>query len=932
MAIAEPAGDMLSREQELAAVGRFLDAAAASPAALLIEGDAGIGKTTIWLEGVRAAAARDHVVLSSRASPAETRLSYTALGDLLDAVIDQTLPRLPGPQQRALAFATLRWEPAGRAPDQRTVSVAFLTVLRLLAERRPVLVAVDDLQWMDPPSARVLRFALRRLTVEPVGVLAAVRLGVPHDSWLQVGDPAAHGWLERLRLGPLSVGAIDQLIRTRAGVNAPRPVLLRLYATSRGNPLFALELARALSARHEPAVVGAPLPVPHDLQELLVGQLRRLPTSVRELLLLAALAAKPTHTMLERALGQQAQPLLERAIKVRVLEREGEVLRFTHPLLGAAIAESTPAHRRRCAHQQLAAVATDGEERALHLAMAATGPDPQVAGLLEQAALRARSRGAPDASADLYEQAAALTPDPQEGLRRRVWAAECRFQSGDVAYAERLLEAAIAALPAGVVRAEARWQLALIRVHNDNVMVSVELLQQALEESQDRSRLRGSIEIALATSVLWTGDVPGCSAHARAAVQALEGIGEPGLLAAGLAVAAHSEFLIGQGVPSAMLDRAEGLETAAEHVPLEWQPSAVRGFILKTVGELEVARSLFGRLHTRLREQGDEASMPLLLFHMSELEAWAGNLGPAAGYADEAVQTARRNRQPMLEAGALYVKGLADAYAGRLEDARFAGEQALAMALRSGVAPAIQFAASLLGFLELTAGNPAATDRQLRPIAKLLVGAGLGEPDIFRFLPDEIEALIELGELEEAARLLEPFEERAQALGRRWSMSAAARCRGLLAAARGDLAGALACMQQALLAFDGLPLPLEQGRTLLAKGRVERRAKRWRDARTSLAQAARVFEQLGCQPWAQKARGELARIGGRPSGPRALTQTELRVAELIASGRTTRQVADALFLTPRAVEANLAKIYRKLGISSRAELGARISRPDSSPT
>jgi DNA-binding CsgD family transcriptional regulator len=932
MATNEPAETMLGREQELAAVGRFLDAAAASPAALLIEGDAGIGKTTIWLEGVRAAATREHLVLSSRASPAETRLSYTALGDLLDPVIDQALPQLPGPQQRALAFATLRWEPAGQAPDQRTVSVAFLTVLRLLAEHCPVLVAIDDLQWMDPPSARVLRFAQRRLTVEPVGVLAAVRLGVPHDNPLQVGDPAGGGRLERLRLGPLSVGAIDQLIRTRAAMDAPRPVLLRLYETSRGNPLFALELAQALSARHEPPVVGAPLPVPHDLRELLIGQLRRLPASVRELLLLTALAAKPTHATLERALGQQAQPLLERAIEARLLEREGDLLRFTHPLLAAAISESTPAHRRRCAHQQLADMATDTEERALHLAMAATGPDPRVADLLEQAALRARSRGASDASADLYEQAAALTPDPQEGLRRRVRAAECRFQSGEVARAEHLLEAAIAALPAGALRAEALWQHALIRVHGDNVMTAVGLLEQALEESQDRSRLRGSIQIALAMSVLWTGDVPACSAYARAAVQALEGIGEADLLAAALAIQAFSEFLTGQDVPSAMLDRAEGLETAAEHLPVEWRPSFLGGYILKTTGELEAARSRFDRLHTRLREQGEEASMPFLLFQMSELEAWAGNLGPAAGYAEEAVQTARRNRQPVLEAAALYTKGLADAYAGGLNDARSAGERALAMALPSGIAPVIQFAASLLGFVELTAGNPAATDHQLRPIAKLLVAAGLGEPDIFRFLPDEIEALIELGDLDEAARFLEPFEERAQALGRRWSASAAARCRGLLAAARGDLAGALACMQQAMRACDGLPLPLELGRTLLAKGRVERRAKRWRDARASLAEAVRIFEQLGCEPWAQKARDELARIGGRPSGPRGLTQTEQRVAELIASGRTTRQVADALFLTPRAVEANLAKIYRKLGISSRAQLGARVSRLDSSST
>jgi tetratricopeptide (TPR) repeat protein len=171
---------------------------------------------------------------------------------------------------------------------------------------------------------------------------------------------------------------------------------------------------------------------------------------------------------------------------------------------------------------------------------------------------------------------AELTPDPQEGLRRRVRAAKCRFQSGEAARAERLLEAAIAALPAGALRAEALWQLALIRLNDDNVMTSIGLLEQALEESQDRSRLRGSIEIALAISVLWTGDVPACIVHARAAVQALEGIGEADLLAAALAAVAHSEFLAGHGVLSAMLDRAEQLETAAEHLPVEWRPSTLR--------------------------------------------------------------------------------------------------------------------------------------------------------------------------------------------------------------------------------------------------------------------------------------------------------------------------------------------------------------------
>jgi DNA-binding CsgD family transcriptional regulator len=926
MAVPEIDGDTLGRQQELSAIGEFLEAAAAGPAALLFEGEAGIGKTTMWQEGVRAARARGRIVLSSRASPAETRLSYVNLGDFLDPVIDTTLPDLPEPQQRALAFATLRREPDGRPPDQRTVSVGFLSVLRLLAKGRPVLIAVDDVQWMDPSSARVLGFAIRRLASEPVGVLATARLGMPPGDPFGADDPGTAGRLERLLLGPLSMGAIDRLIRARVGMVTTRPVLVKLSEASEGNPFFALQLAHALSLSGGPPAPGEPLPVPRDLQDLLMHRLRRLPGRVRELLLFAALSPRPTEEQLERAMGREAEPLLTRAIEAGALEREGSSIRFAHPLVAAAIFDSAPVERRRAAHRRLAAIVTDSEERALHLALAATGPDERVARSLEGAALRAESRGAPDAAADLYEQAAGLTSSPRERARRRIRAAECRFQSGDLLAAERLLREVISGLPPGPLRAEAEWQLALTRVHDDNLRTSIGLLEQALEESDERSPLRCWIELALAMAVLWAGDLPGGLAHARGAVRAAEGISEPGLQAAGLAVEAFIEFLGGNPVSAPSLKRAAELEELADRMLVEWRPRFLEGFMRKAAGDLDAARSLFEALHVLLREHGDEASMPFLLYHMSELEAWAGNVPLAARYADEALEMAERNGQPMIQAAALYARGLADVYAGRLEDARAAGERALSLALPRGVAPVIQFATSLLGFISLTTGNPRESYRLLRPLAEMLEAAGIGEPDVLRFLPDAIEAVIELGELDLAAALLDPYERRARRLGRRWSTSASARCRGLLVAARGDLPGAVAPMNQALVALDGLPLPFELGRTLLAKGRVERRAKRWGKARASLAQAARIFEEIGCGPWAEKARGEMARIGGRPPASGALTETEVRVAQLIASGRTTRQVADALFLTPRAVEANLAKVYRKLGVRSRAELGARMSR------
>jgi tetratricopeptide (TPR) repeat protein len=921
------ARDVIGREREFASLHRFLEALPAGPRALLIEGDPGIGKTTAWLEGVQIAAGRGSIVLSSRASPAETRLSYSAFGDLLDGVVDEILTRLPQPQARALACATLRREPEGRAPDQRTVSASFLSVLRLLSESHPVLVAIDDVQWLDPPSARVVRFAIRRLEKEPVGMLASWRLGAISDDPLGLNDAVIRDRVERVRLGPLSLGAIDRLIKARVEADIPRPLLFKLYETSEGNPFFALELARAISGAVTPLAPGEPLSVPEGLRDLLVGQLGRLPARVRRLLLFAALLAGPTVDVLEQAGGPRSGAALDQAKEAGVLPQEAESVRFTHPLLAAAVFESASAERRRRAHRRLAGIVADSEERALHLALAAGRPDEHVAAILDEAALTARSRGAPDAASDLYEQAVSLTPSgwPNEMLQRRIRAAECRFESGDVLRASRPLEELIAASPAGPLRAEALWQLALIRVHESTLQGAIGLLQQALEESEDGSRLRASIELALSMSVIWAGDLPGGIAHAQAAVDALDDSPEPGLLAAALAIRACGEFLIGRGISSAALGRAATLERSAEHMPVEWRPSFLRGFVLKMTGDIDEARSHFQALRDRLQQLGDEVSMPFLLGHMSELETWAGDLARALSYANEACEIAERNQQPIMLAAAVYSKGLAHAHAGRLAAARSAGEQSLATALCLGVVPVIQFASSLLGFIALSEGDPAEADRRLRPIAELLAAAGLGEPDVFRFMPDEIEALIELGDLDRAAELLEPFERRAEELGRRWATSAAARCRGLLAAAHGDLPGAAVSMERALDAFDGLPLPFDLGRILLAKGRVERRTKRWREARASLDEALRIFEGLGAGPWAEKARTELARVGGRPLAPLALTETERRVAELIATGRTTRQVANVLFLTPRGVEANLAKVYRKLGIRSRAELGVRIA-------
>jgi DNA-binding CsgD family transcriptional regulator len=230
---------------------------------------------------------------------------------------------------------------------------------------------------------------------------------------------------------------------------------------------------------------------------------------------------------------------------------------------------------------------------------------------------------------------------------------------------------------------------------------------------------------------------------------------------------------------------------------------------------------------------------------------------------------------------------------------------------------------AVLGFLELSLDRPAEADAYLSKAVELEHAMGVREPAFFRIVPDEVEALVALGRLDDAETLLAPFEEAGRNLDRAWAIATGARCRALLLAARGDIAGASAAADEAVAMHDGLPLPFELGRTRLVRGTVERRAKRKREARDTLTKALEAFDGLGAALWAEKARAELARIGGRAPSSLDLTPTEDRVAALVAAGSTNREAADALFVSIHTVEANLKRIYRKLGVRSRTELASK---------
>jgi len=285
------AGTVVGRQAELAAVDAVLAAARDGLAALVLEGEPGIGKTTVWREGIARARCQGYRVLSCRAAPAEARLSFAALSDLLAPIEGAAFESLPVPQRRALDAALLRAEPQGAAPDPRAIGTGVVSLVSELSAEAPVLLALDDVQWLDLPSARTLEFALRRVERGSVAVLATIRKPEP-ASRPSVVSVIADDRVHSLGLGPLSLDALNRIVEEHLGRRLPRPLLVKIEIATCGNPFYALEIARALNAAN--VTSGHALPVPDDLRDLVGSRLRRLPRLTRDALLRVSALAVPT--------------------------------------------------------------------------------------------------------------------------------------------------------------------------------------------------------------------------------------------------------------------------------------------------------------------------------------------------------------------------------------------------------------------------------------------------------------------------------------------------------------------------------------------------------------------------------------------------------------------------------------------------------------
>jgi DNA-binding CsgD family transcriptional regulator len=920
----------VGRETEFADAESFVDAAAAGPAALLVDGDAGIGKTTVWRTAAAAARERGHRVLSATAVDLEADLAFVVLRDLLEPVPPELAAELPAAQRHALDMALLRTTDGTGVADQHAVSVAVLGVVRALAAERPLVIAVDDVGWIDRSSERVLRYVVRRLTTEPVGVLVARRTGTdapaPIDVRAPLGmdGPPIGDRLQRAELGPLDVDQMYVLLTERAGLELPRRVCRAIHRAAGGNPFYSLEIGRAVRSAPHRTLSQEALPLPGELQRVTADRLRAMSPHARRALAVVATSTSPTAALVSEIVGALAVEGLEEAAEEGLLEITDSGIAFTHPLLRAAVAAALTVRERRELHGQLAVVVPDADERVLHMAAATAEPDEAVARAVDDAAGRAFGRGAPDVAAALEARAVALTPPDSATLAgRRIRTAEYRYRAEDTDAAVGLTEV-IAQLPPGELRAEARLWLGGLQQAENHITEAVEHVRAAVEEART-DRLRAAAQRNLAFALVINGDPAEGDRQALAAVRTAEAAGDATSIDESRIALAWTQFWTGNGLRTDLLHATRTRTTWTRFAPQGASPNAFAGLMLSWADHIDDARARLRAEVDRLAELGHDRPRALVLFTLAELECRAGNADLALRHVEDGYRTAVLIGAEFYRSLLLYARGLVEAHCGRLDAARADAEEAIAVGTAGGAAVAVRFAVELLGFVELSLGDHAAVHRRLGPLAARVPSDGSFDPGLMRFVPDEVEALVALGEHDAAVELLGPFEAQAAALDRPWAVGAAARCRALLLADAGDSGAALPVLDTALAAHDRIGMPFEQARTLLVAGAVRRRARRRQEARTALIGAHAVFTRLGAETWAARAQAELARTGTRTSSPSELTEGERRIAELVAAGRTNREIAAALFLTVSTVEAALWKIYRKLDVRSRTELAARVT-------
>ena len=890
-------------------VSSFLHSAARGPAALLIEGEVGIGKTTAWLAATESARLAGFRVLSARASHDESDYAFGVASELIADVEAEFLDWLPPLQRTALERHLRLVSAAPSADEQRAVVAAFTAVVKKLSDTSPVLIAVDDVQWIDVASRNVLAFAARRLH-GPVGLLLTERpVSDGAAAWLRLDG--ADG-LSRMRIRPMDQAGLQRLVTDRVGRAYTRQTMTRIAEVSGGNPFFALELARAVT---NPTTSASAAALPPALADIMRRRVGRFDDEVKRALLAAACVSDPTVDVMAAMTSTSVDRLvrlLEEPETHGIVTIDGNRVRFTHPVLAYGVySQALPAHRRRM-HRALADLESTPEQRARHMALAVVSADPETLAALDVAAKLVDVNGDPVAAAELVELAIGLgggTPT------RRLDAARHHLTAGNLDRSRALAHSAAAFLPAGEQRADARLLIARGHLCDGDFRAAADVLAQASTDAAKQPALLLQVNLFSAMAHSSLGDGDAAHRHSVQAMTRAEQLEDPHLISQALAVHVAVQYRRGLGLDRASLDRAMALEDLDADTPAPFSARVADALALAWAGRLAEADDGLRAAIERRAARGADSDLPWLQFHAAMVAIGLGRYADAARTAEDVLLRAE-------QLGSAHVRKLATApsvlvavLCNHEGEARTAIESVLAETSTGATWPT-----TALGFLEVSLGNHARALKVLQPLLSRWQGPVDVDVAGFHFVPDAVEAMLATNALDEAEELVISLETNGARLNHPWMSAVGGRCRSMLLASRGELEAAERTAVAAVADLAALPAPFECARTQLVLGQVRRRLRRRQAARLVLEEALRTFEGLGTPIWVERAAAELDRVTLLKGRESDLTPAELRVAELAATGMTNKAVAAALFISPKTVECNLGRVYRKLGIRGRVEL------------
>ena len=897
--------DQERREIELA----FSRARAGASAVLALVGEAGIGKTALldWA----AEQAEGMQLLRARGVESEAEIPFASLLELIRPAL-ASLDKIPVPQGVALE-AALALRP-GQAQERFAVGAATLSLLAAYAEQGPIAILIDDAHWLDSSSAQALLFAVRRLVADPIAVLMAVREGEP--SLLDGAD------LPTLSIGGLTTDEAATLLDGLA------PDLVgRLHGATAGNPLALLELAPDVQDLAL-APDGAPVMVSTRISRSFLRRAGTLDDPARRALVLAATSDGGDLAVLERAAGTLGIDLSALAVaeNAGLLTIRAGTLEFRHPLARSALYADAPVAERRQSHRALAAALPDRDvdRRAWHLAAAAVGTDESASAALEQAGLRSQSRSAYATATAAFERAGRLADDSERRARLLLQAAQAGWLAGLADHAVSLLSEARATTGDAETTVEVDRLAGHIATLRGPVMRGHEILTTAAERTDGVRAAEMLAEAALAC--FYAGKPREMVAVAELARSRLPA--DATVRARFMSATAFGMARVLGG------DAAAGAESIHEAVALAESSAELRNDLQLlawlAVGPIFLRESAAGRglldhAIATARARAAVGALPFVLSLVARDHATTDRWTVAETAYREAIDLARESDQQTALAFALSGLAWLQARRGREEECRAHVAEALALCEQLGTRLHQVWASSALGDLALGLGDAAGAAAQFEIQQQLLGELGITDVDLMPGA-ELVDAYLRLGCADDAHRIGVDYQAAARAKGQPWSLARALRSQGLLAV-NGDIAEhfdqALAYHEQTLDAF-------ETARTRLAYGERLRRARNRVLAREQLRGAVETFERLGARPWAERARAELAATGATlrrrdPSTVDELTPQEMQIALALAGGKTTRETAAALFLSPKTIEYHLRHVYDKLGIHSREELARKLS-------